>query len=115
MPASAHEIPAINLYIQGASAVTSDIPVEFPTSPSSLDVDPEQLTRTVHYTHDGISITFEMVNKRTSLMELDSTVAEADLVPENIFKRISKAVFCSCISRKLRHVKTRSLSTVDTV
>ena len=44
MPASTHEIPAINLYIPGASAATSDIPVELSTSPSSLDVDHEQLT-----------------------------------------------------------------------
>ena len=44
MPGSTREIPAINLYIPGASAVTSDIPVELPASPSSLDVDHEQLT-----------------------------------------------------------------------
>lgn len=44
MPGSAREIPAINIYIPGASAVTGDIPVELPTSPSSLDVDHEQLT-----------------------------------------------------------------------
>lgn len=34
-----------------------------------------------------------MVNKRATLMELDSTVAEAGLIPDNIFKRISKVSF----------------------
>jgi len=100
MPAPTRELPAINLHLPDAKAVMSDIPVEWPTSPSSLDVDHEQLTRTVHFTHEGKSITFEVVNKRATLTELGSTVAEADPIPANIFKRISKAIFRSCVSRK---------------
>ena len=53
MPTSACEFPPINLHLPGASAVTSDIPIGLPTSPSSLDVDHEQLTVWVslHWLH----------------------------------------------------------------
>ena len=44
MPGSTCGAPPINLHLPGADAVTSDIPIELPTSPSSLDVDHEQLT-----------------------------------------------------------------------
>jgi len=44
MPGSTCEVPPINLHLPGADAVTSDIPIKLPTSPSSLDVDHEQLT-----------------------------------------------------------------------
>jgi len=33
---------------------------------------------------------FEVVNKQATLTELDSIVGEADPIPENMFKRISK-------------------------
>lgn len=36
---------------------------------------------------------FEIVNKRTTLKELGSTVAEAGFIPENILKRISQVSF----------------------
>jgi len=95
--------------------VMNDIPVEWPTSPSSLDVDHEPLTRTVHYIHEGKSITFEIVNKRATLTELDSPAAEADPVPDNIFKRISKAIFRSCVPRKTRRVKAKFFGTLGTL
>jgi hypothetical protein len=45
MPGSTCELPPINLHLPGgADAVMGDIPIEFPASPSSLDVDHEQLT-----------------------------------------------------------------------
>jgi len=44
MPGSTCEIPPINLHLPGADAVTDDIPIKFPASPSSLDVDHEPLT-----------------------------------------------------------------------
>jgi len=115
MPASTCELPPINLRLPGANPVMSDIPVEFPTSPSSLDVDHEQLTRTVQYIHEGRLITFEVVNKRTTLTELDSTVVEVDPISDNIFRRILKAIFRSCLSRKPRRAKAKSFSTFGTV
>lgn len=112
MPASPCEIPPINVHLPGANAVISEIPVKLTASPSSLAVDDEQLTRTVHYTHDGKSITFEIVNKRISLMEPDSSIEEADATPDNIFKRISRTLLCSCVFLKTRHVKAKSLRTI---
>ena len=44
MPAPTCGYPSINLQLPGANAVMGDIPVELPASPSSLDVDHEQLT-----------------------------------------------------------------------
>ena len=44
MPASTRELPHINLRLHGVNAVMGDIPVELPVSPSSVDVDHEQLT-----------------------------------------------------------------------
>ena len=44
MPASTRELLRVNLRLQGANAVMGDIPVELPVSPSSLDVEHEQLT-----------------------------------------------------------------------
>ena len=71
MPAPTCGHPSINLQLPGANAVMSDIPVELPASPSSLDVDHERLTvrprhcllfvdrplltrkRLVHYAYEG--------------------------------------------------------------
>lgn len=44
MTALTCELPPINLRLPGANAVMNDIPVGSSTSPSSLDVDHEQLT-----------------------------------------------------------------------
>jgi len=115
MPASTCGPLPINLHLPGANTVMGDIPVELPTSPSSLDVDHEQLTRTVHYIHEGEAITFEIVNKRTTLTELDSTVVEVDPISDNVFKRVLKVIFCSCVSRKIQRVKAKSFSTIGTV
>jgi hypothetical protein len=46
----AHSCPPIKLQLPGANAVMSDIPVEFPASPYSLDVDDEQLTVRLRFT-----------------------------------------------------------------
>ena len=69
-----------------------------------------------------------------SLTELDPTAVEVDPIPDNIFKRILKVgfswvtlcypwvdgldpqtIFCYCAPRKIRPVKAKSSSTVDTV
>jgi hypothetical protein len=44
MPTPTCGHPPINFQLPGANAVMSDIPVELPASPYSLDVDHEQLT-----------------------------------------------------------------------
>lgn len=48
MPASTCELPPITLHLPGANAVMNDIPVRLSASPSSLDVDNEQLTVRSH-------------------------------------------------------------------
>jgi len=113
MPSSC-AIPPVNVHFPGSNTAISDIPVGSSTSPSSLVADDEQLTRTVYYTHDGRSITFEIVNKRMSLVEPDFSTEEVDPIPDNIFKRILKTIFCSCIPLKTRRVKAKSLRTIGT-
>ena len=44
MPASTFELSSINVHLPGANGVMNDITVGLSTSPSSLDVDHEQLT-----------------------------------------------------------------------
>jgi len=113
MPTSSLQLPPINLHFSGADTAMNDTPPELSTSPSSLAVDDEQLTQTIHYIHEGKLIAFEIVNKRMSLTRLDSNVEEVDPIPGNIFERILKATLFPCIPLRIRRVKPKPLSTID--
>lgn len=97
---SSSEFSPINVQLPGVNTAINHFPVESSTSPSSVVPDDDQLMRTIHYTHDGKSITFEIVNKRMSLMELDPSIEEPDPISNGFFTRISKAIFSSCVSFK---------------
>ena len=59
------------------------------------------------------SFQFEVVNKRATLTELDSTIGEGDPIPENIFKRISKVGLGCAVFRCLQlTILTRRRSSV---
>ncbi|KAF9785061.1 hypothetical protein BJ322DRAFT_1108528 [Thelephora terrestris] len=114
MPSTYCTTSSVNVHLPDANAAMSDIPVGPSTSPSILTQDDERLTRTAHYTHDGRSITFEIVNKRASLVESDFSIEEVDPVSGNIFKKISKTIFCFCITPKRRRVKSKPLNPITT-